>query len=144
MTTEGLREDDSRHQAIALLTARAGLTFLLSFHHQDYSTIIFSQNGLSSNTSAILGAVLNTLFWIGTICAIPLIDRVGRRGLMLYTAIVCTILMAVFASLLSIPNPTNTTNWVASALIIVYLGVFGLGWIGKWTIPARLQPLWLY
>lgn len=80
--------------------------------------------------SAILGAVLNTVFFLGTLPAIFMIDSVGRRGLMLYSAIIMTVIMTVFVALLNIPNPTNASNWAASALIIIYILFYGTGWMG--------------
>lgn len=59
----------------------------------------FGQNGLDKNMSAILAGVLNTMLTIGTIPAIVLLDKVGRRGLMLYSAIIMTVIMTVFVSL---------------------------------------------
>ena len=117
-----------------------------------YSTIIFRNNGLDANISAILGAVMNTVYWrrafmhgsvpakllmpdsvvsSGTIPAIWLIESWGRRGLMLRTAIICTILMSCFIALIGLPADRQTlaTNWAASALIIIYSWFFGLGWI---------------
>jgi len=59
----------------------------------------FSQNGLDSNMSAILAGVLSMCLTIGTIPAIILIDRVGRRGLMLWSAVIMSVIMTVFVSL---------------------------------------------
>jgi MFS family permease len=62
----------------------------------DYSTIIFSNVELDANLSSILSAVLNTLFFLGAIPAIFLIDSWGRRSLMLWSAVIMSILMAIF------------------------------------------------
>lgn len=65
----------------------------------DYSTVIFSQVGLDANLSAILAAVLNTVFWMGTLPALRLLDSFGRRGLMMWTAVCMSVLMAAFSAL---------------------------------------------
>lgn len=86
--------------------------------------------------------MLNTAFFIGTLPAIPLIDRLGRRGLMFWSAIIMTAFMTVFVALLNIPNPTKTTNWVASALIIIYILFYGTGWMGaSWQYAPEIAPL---
>jgi len=107
-----------------------------------YSTIIFSSNGLDANLSAILGAVLNTLFWMGTIPTVWLLDRWGRRKLMLSTAIICTILMTVFVILLGIPNQSLGVKCAASGFIIAYIFFFGSGWnAAPWTYAPEIAPL---
>lgn len=61
---------------------------------------------------------------------------------MLYSAIIMTVIMTVFVALLNIDNPTNVTNWVASALIIVYILFYGTGWMGTaWQYAPEIAPL---
>lgn len=100
-----------------------------------YSTVIFSQVGLSSFLSQLLAAVMNTLFAAGTYLLPPTIERVGRRAVLLWSAVILTLCLVVFVILIGLPSPTTGMRWGAVAAIVVYNFVFGYGWIG---VP------WLY
>ncbi|KAK4048331.1 hypothetical protein OIV83_004853 [Microbotryomycetes sp. JL201] len=109
-----------------------------------YATIIYRANGVSLTTAQILGGVQSTIFFAGTIPAIWLIDRVGRRGLMMKGAMIMSVIMLVFVTLLVIPESrkTNASNWAASGLIIFYNFWFGMCWIGApWQVAPELAPL---
>lgn len=95
-----------------------------------YSTVIFSQLGLSLFTAQLLAAIMNTLFAAGTVPLVFTIERVGRRAVMLWSAVALTICMIVFVAMIGLPNPSPTTQWTAVAAIFVYNTVFGYGWIG--------------
>jgi MFS family permease len=103
-----------------------------------YSTVLFSQVGLSPFLSSLLAAVMNTAFALGTM---PLawgpinIERVGRRPVMLWSAVILTLCLLIFTTMTNLPNVSTATQWTAVAFINVYNLVFGYGWIG---VP------WLY
>ena len=95
-----------------------------------YSTVIFSQVGLSPFLAQLLAAIMNTLFAAGTIPLVYTIEKVGRRNVMMYSAAVLTVCMVVFVAMIGLPNPSIGTQWTAVAAIFVYNTVFGYGWIG--------------
>ncbi|OQV10735.1 hypothetical protein CLAIMM_14692 isoform 4 [Cladophialophora immunda] len=100
-----------------------------------YSTVIFSQVGLSSFLAQLLAAVMNTGFALGTYPLPWTIERFGRRAVLIWSAVVLTICMLVFVIMIGLPHPTLATQWTAVAFVIIYNFVFGYGWIG---VP------WLY
>ncbi|KIW61331.1 hypothetical protein PV05_01463 [Exophiala xenobiotica] len=107
-----------------------------------YSTVIFSQVGLSPFLSQLLAAVMNTGFAAGTYFLPSTIERFGRRGVMIWSAVVLTICMLIFVIMIGLPNPTLATQWVAVAVVIVYNFVFGYGWIGvPWLYGPEIAPL---
>ncbi|OBT91768.2 hypothetical protein VE01_09325 [Pseudogymnoascus verrucosus] len=107
-----------------------------------YSTVIFAQVGLSPFLTKLLAAIMNTLFAAGTIPLVYTIEKVGRRNVMLYSAIVLTICMSIFVAMISLPNPSASTQWIAVAAIFVYNIVFGYGWIGVcWLYGPEIAPL---
>jgi len=63
------------------------------------------------------------------------IERFGRRNILIWSAAILTICMIVFVTMIGLPHPSATTQWVAVAAIVLYNFVFGYGWIG---VP------WLY
>ena len=95
-----------------------------------YSTVIFSQVGLSPFLAQLLAAIMNTFFAAGTIPLVYTIEKVGRRNVMMYSAVVLTVCMVVFVAMIGLPNPSIGTQWTAVAAIFVYNTVFGYGWIG--------------
>ncbi|KFZ10526.1 hypothetical protein V502_08077 [Pseudogymnoascus sp. VKM F-4520 (FW-2644)] len=107
-----------------------------------YSTVIFAQVGLSPFLTKLLAAIMNTLFAAGTVPLVYTIEKVGRRNVMLYSAIVLTVCMSIFVAMISLPNPSAGTQWTAVAAIFVYNIVFGYGWIGVcWLYGPEIAPL---
>jgi MFS family permease len=95
-----------------------------------YSTIIFSQVGLSPFLSQILAAAMNTVFAIGTIPTPWLIERWGRKAIMLWSAVGLLICMIVFVILVGIPNPGVSMQWGSVGILFVYNFLMGFGWMG--------------
>lgn len=100
-----------------------------------YSTLIFSNLGYSAFLSGLLAAVMNTLLAIGTFLLPPTIERFGRRPIMLWSAVGCTVCMLVFVIMINLPTQTVATGWTAVAFVIMYNFFFGYGYAG---VP------WLY
>ena len=73
---------------------------------------------------------------MASLIAIALIDRVGRRPLMLFGAIgqmVTMILLAVLGSI-----DTSTTQIVSAVLLFVFNSFFAVGWLGMtWLYVSR-------
>ncbi|KAH7116542.1 general substrate transporter, partial [Dactylonectria estremocensis] len=107
-----------------------------------YSTVIFSQVGLSKFMSQLLAAIMNTVFALGSIPTIYTIERVGRRNVLMYSAVVLTACMVIFVAMIGLPNPTTATQWTAVGAIFVYNAVFGYGWIAvPWLYGPEIAPL---
>ncbi|OQV10734.1 hypothetical protein CLAIMM_14692 isoform 3 [Cladophialophora immunda] len=107
-----------------------------------YSTVIFSQVGLSSFLAQLLAAVMNTGFALGTYPLPWTIERFGRRAVLIWSAVVLTICMLVFVIMIGLPHPTLATQWTAVAFVIIYNFVFGYGWIGvPWLYGPEIAPL---
>jgi MFS family permease len=116
---------------ILSLTVCSGINLLIY-----YSTIIFSQVGLSPFLSSLLAAVMNTLFAAGTWFTPSTIEKGGRRWIMLWTSTLLTIFMLIFVVMINLGDKkTNVTQWTAVASVVAYIFFFGYGWVG---IP------WLY
>lgn len=88
---------------------------------------------------------MNTLFAAGTVPLVYTIEKVGRRNVMLYSAVVLTICMSIFVAMISLPNPSVSTQWTAVAAIFVYNIVFGYGWIGVcWLYGPEVRTLFSF
>jgi MFS family permease len=89
-----------------------------------------------------------TAFALGTYPLPWTIERVGRRGVLMWSAAILTVTLIIFVAMIGLDNKTNATQWTAVAMIIIYNLVFGYGWIGvPWLYGPEVsmphQPLLL-
>ena len=107
-----------------------------------YSTVILAQIGLSPFMTGLLAAVQNTAFAIGTWGLPSTIERIGRRPILLWSAGACTVAMAIFVAMNGVENKTIATQWTAVAFVIIFVLIFGYGWIGiPWLYGPEIAPL---
>ncbi|EGO26988.1 hypothetical protein SERLADRAFT_436811 [Serpula lacrymans var. lacrymans S7.9] len=105
-----------------------------------YAAILFQTLGLSDVTSRLVAGCMGTQYFLFSLTAIPLIDRVGRRPLMLACAGGLCITMLLLAVLGSIGS--KIANTVSVVLVFIYLDIFSLGWLGMtWLYPAEIAGL---
>lgn len=104
-----------------------------------YATLLFQRLGLDDVKSRIIAAGNGTEYFLASLIAIFLIDRVGRRPLMLFGAIGQTITMVLLAVLGKINTPGCQ---VASAvLLFVFNSFFAIGWLGMtWLYVSHIFP----
>ncbi|KAH9928044.1 general substrate transporter [Amylocystis lapponica] len=105
-----------------------------------YATLLFERLGLGDVDSRIIAAANGTEYFFASLIAIFIIDRVGRRPLMLFGAIGQTITMVLLAILGSIDN--SATQIVSAVLLFVFNSFFAVGWLGMtWLYPAEIVGL---
>lgn len=75
--------------------------------------------------------------------AIFVIERLGRRNLLLWTAILMGATMAILAGLYEEVYSGNTAAQVISVLcLFLFNSWFSVGWLGMtWLYPAEITPL---
>ncbi|KAG2357374.1 general substrate transporter [Suillus spraguei] len=103
-------------------------------------TILFQRLGLSDVTSRLIAAANGTEYFLASIIAIFIIDRIGRRKLMIFGAVGQCITMILLAVLGSV---RGTGAQVVSALLLfVFNSFFAIGWLGMtWLYPAEIVGL---
>lgn len=109
-----------------------------------FSTTIFTNLHYSPLLSGILAGVLNTCFAIASYPPIWYIERVGRRAMMIWSALGCGVCMLIYIVLTTLPpHLSNTgTNWGAVVIIILYEVIFAFGWLGTcWIYGPEIAPL---
>ncbi|ELU40160.1 sugar transporter [Rhizoctonia solani AG-1 IA] len=85
-------------------------------------------------------ATIGTEYFLASLIAVWLIEKVGRRKLMIFGAIGQTITMVLLAVLGSIDR--SSTNLVSAVLLFVFNSFFAIGWLGMtWLYPAEITPL---
>ena len=73
--------------------------------------------GFSRKTALLISGCNGIEYWLSTFIPIPLIDRVGRRRLMLFTAIGQCLSMAVLAASIAYPN-SKAAGWIATVFLL--------------------------
>ncbi|KAJ3973868.1 general substrate transporter [Lentinula raphanica] len=105
-----------------------------------YATILFERLGINDVKSRILAACNGTEYFLASLVAIFLIDRVGRRKLMLFGGIGQCLTMVLLAVLGSINN--SAADIVSAVLLFVFNSFFAVGWLGMtWLYPAEIVGL---
>lgn len=105
-----------------------------------YATILFQRLGLSDVTSRLIAAANGTEYFLASIIAIFIIDRIGRRKLMLFGAVGQCITMILLAVLGSVQGAGAQV--VSAGLLFVFNSFFAIGWLGMtWLYPAEIVGL---
>ncbi|KAK9858991.1 hypothetical protein MYU51_015889 [Penicillium brevicompactum] len=106
-----------------------------------YAATIYESIGMDGLTSRILAACNGTEYFLASLIPIFIIEKVGRRLLMLIGAAGMSISMAVLAITTSFEG--NSQAGIAAAVFLfVFNTFFALGWLGMtWLYPAEIVPL---
>lgn len=116
-----------------------------------YATFLFENSlGFGPELSRLLAAANGTEYFLASFIPLPLIEKVGRRKLMLLGAVGMMISMSVLAGTTStgIPNArgapqlSDTFGWTAVAFLFIFNTFFAVGWLGMtWLYPAEVTNL---
>jgi SP family galactose:H+ symporter-like MFS transporter len=108
-----------------------------------YAPTIFKFAGFSSSSVAILASVGIGIVNVAlTLVAMQLIDRVGRRPLLLISLAGMTLSLAVLGLAFSLPLLSGSLGWIAVISLMVYVGSFAVG-LGPvfWLVLSEIYPL---
>ncbi|KAH6655166.1 general substrate transporter [Truncatella angustata] len=106
-----------------------------------YAPVIYSSLGMSSFLSRLLAALNGTEYFLASWPAVFLVERVGRRKLMLFGAVGQAASMAILAGVNSQPD-NKGCNIAAIIFLFVFNTFFAIGWLGMtWLYPAEIVPL---
>jgi MFS transporter, SP family, galactose:H+ symporter len=108
-----------------------------------YAPMIFRFAGFQSNAGAILatagvGAV-NVIF---TVVALWLLDRVGRRPVLLWGLVGMILSLGVLGVAFLVPQSGGALAWIAVISLMIYVACFAVG-LGPvfWLMIAEIYPL---
>ncbi|ETN38045.1 uncharacterized protein HMPREF1541_07668 [Cyphellophora europaea CBS 101466] len=106
-----------------------------------YAPFIYEQEiGLSGFLSRILAACNGTEYFIASLLAIFIIEKVGRRKLMLIGAAGMSGSMAILAGMSYLGG--SGPGIVAAVFLFVFNSFFAIGWLGMtWLYPTEVVPL---
>ncbi|VUC23520.1 unnamed protein product [Clonostachys rosea] len=112
-----------------------------------YASNVFESLGLTGGTQALLATgVTGVVFFVSTLPAMAIIDKVGRKP-MLYVGSVVMWISMVLAGIIVAKFQHDwvahaAAGWTAVAFIWVYVGAFGATWGPvSWTLVAEIFPL---
>ncbi|KAH7321405.1 sugar transporter family protein [Stachybotrys elegans] len=105
-----------------------------------YAARIYADMGLSPFMSRLLAALNGTEYFLASWPAVFLVERVGRRKLMLFGAVGQAVTMAILAGVNSQTGPGFQI--AAIVFLFVFNTFFAIGWLGMtWLYPAEITPL---
>jgi MFS family permease len=96
---------------------------------------------MSRKLSLLVSGFNGLEYWLATFVPIPIIDRVGRRPIMLFAAIGQTITMAVLSGCIAYPD-NKAAGYVAAVGLFAFNTFAGIGFDGiPFLLPVELTPL---
>ncbi|XP_024382078.1 sugar transport protein MST4 [Physcomitrium patens] len=111
-----------------------------------YAPVLFQTLGFASSASLYSAVIVGAVNVLATCVAITLVDRIGRRWLLLEACIQMFVAQTAIAIILALGLDGNYMptylGWIAVALICVYVSSFAWSWgpLG-WLIPSEIFPL---
>ncbi|KAF7896483.1 hypothetical protein EAF00_006497 [Botryotinia globosa] len=112
-----------------------------------YSNTLFSTSlGFSDHLSALMSGFLQTWFFAASFIPWLLIDRIGRRPLLLSMITVMSIVMIVQTGLIyNVQNNTSIAKGCgigAAVMLFIFEGAFTIGFQATvWVYPSEILPL---
>jgi MFS family permease len=105
-----------------------------------YAPSIMARAGLPATHSIQYAVFIGAVNVAMTVAAIPLIDRAGRRPLLLFSLAGMAMSLVTLGAAMSVP-PGPVTNMIALICMITYVGSFAIG-LGPvfWILAAELFP----
>ncbi|UOH82484.1 hypothetical protein LQV05_005186 [Cryptococcus neoformans] len=109
-----------------------------------YSPTLFEQLGLDYEMQLDMSGVLNIIQLVACVFAFFVIDRVGRRPLLLCGSTantICHVIVAIIMAKFSHDWVRYSKEaWVAVAFIFIYIFTYGVGWAPvPWAMPAEVH-----
>ncbi len=86
---------------------------------------------------------LGTEYFAAALIALFIVDKLGRRRLMIWGAAGMAGCLAIIGACLSYAeNGNRTPAYAATAFISLYNSFFAMGWLGTtWLYPAEVTPI---
>ncbi len=108
-----------------------------------YAPTIFQFAGVRSHSAAILAtAGVGLINVLTTVVALRLLDRVGRRPLLLYGLAGMVLSLGVLGVGFTSPNPGQALAWISVICVMLYVACFAIG-LGPvfWLMISEIYPL---
>ncbi|QCS45013.1 sugar porter family MFS transporter [Natrinema versiforme] len=107
-----------------------------------YAPTILESTGFEDTASILATAGIGVVNVVMTIVAVLLIDRVGRRPLLLSGLSGMTLMLAVLGFAFFLPGLSGIIGWVATGSLMLYVAFFAIG-LGPafWLLISEIYPM---
>jgi MFS family permease len=104
-----------------------------------YAPVVYQTTmGLSRNTSLLLGGGTSLTYLLGSVIPLFIIDKFGRRALLIFSSAGLCLCFSLASILLSIG--TVPTARGACAMVFIFQLFLGVGWLPvPWFYPAEIN-----
>lgn len=142
------RENDTK--TLRRLLLGAGTQFMQQFggiNIMSYymPTVLINAVGLSNSMSRLLSACNALSYLVFSGFAVLLVERMGRRGLMILSTFgqfLCFLVITILLRLSGISSDGTKLGSASVAFFFLYYGAFGLGMLGvPWLYPTEINSL---
>jgi sugar porter (SP) family MFS transporter len=102
----------------------------------------FQATGFGASASILATAGVGVVLVVGTILAIMVIDRIGRRSMLLIAFAGMGASLALMGLAYLLPSLKGVVGWLAIACVAVYIAFFSFG-LGAviWVVVSEIYPL---
>jgi MFS family permease len=106
-----------------------------------YAPVIFQVSvGMSHNIALLLAGFNGVAYFLSSLIPIWILDRLGRRKLMIFACVGQALCMAVLA--ITVSNGTKPAGIVAIIMLFLFNFFFAVGLLAiPWLLPAEYAPL---
>ncbi|BEI81608.1 hypothetical protein CcaverHIS002_0207680 [Cutaneotrichosporon cavernicola] len=108
-----------------------------------YLTTVLGGMGLGPVMSRTIAGVNGTVYFLTSIAALFMVERFGRRPLMVWTALLQAATFAILAGLYKeVSDGNKAAQGVSVLMLFLFNTWFSIGWLGMtWLYPAEVTPL---
>lgn len=132
-------EEQNLRRLLITITVELGQQFTGSNMINYYGPVMFQTTmGMGRNLSMILGGAIQCTYLVGSAIPVLLMDRFGRRTLLM----ICSIGLCFCFVMVSILLSLGTTNaaYGATAFIFIFQIFYGIGWLPvPWFYPSEIS-----
>ncbi|UPV73539.1 sugar porter family MFS transporter [Halorussus limi] len=107
-----------------------------------YAPTVLESTGFGSTTSILATVGIGVINVVMTVVAIALIDRVGRRALLLVGVGGMVVTLGVLGGVFYLPGFSGALGWFATGSLMLYVAFFAIG-LGPvfWLLISEIYPL---
>lgn len=107
-----------------------------------YAPTILESTGFGSATSILATVGIGVINVVMTLVAIALIDRVGRRALLLVGVGGMVVTLGILGTVFYLPGFGGALGWIATASLMLFVAFFAIG-LGPvfWLLISEIYPL---
>ncbi|KAL4802012.1 general substrate transporter [Aspergillus unguis] len=132
-------EEQNLRRLLIIITVELGQQFTGSNMINYYGPVMFQTTmGMGRNLAMILGGAIQCTYLVGSAIPVLLMDRFGRRTLLMVCSVGLCFCFVMVAILLSLGN-TNAA-YGATAFIFIFQIFYGIGWLPvPWFYPSEIS-----